>query len=98
MQRLADDRQQEECRVLVKFWWQLAMTTQEVTEADLDRHVQPVKREAVYELIDAIRRSPEAIDTWITDKSQRFPIIQDRGRQAARQQALERRPARETTA
>ncbi len=25
MQRLADDREQEECRVLMKFWWQLAM-------------------------------------------------------------------------
>jgi hypothetical protein len=27
MLRLADDREQEECRVLMKFWWQLAMTS-----------------------------------------------------------------------
>ncbi|MFI1995437.1 hypothetical protein [Actinoplanes sp. NPDC020271] len=79
MQRLADDREQEECRVLMKFWWQLAMTYREVTEADLDRHVSPAKREAVQGLIDAIRRSPEAIDTWIGDMSQRFPPIHDRG-------------------
>jgi hypothetical protein len=79
MQRLADDREQEECRVLMKFWWQLAMTYQEVTSSDLDRHVTPVKREAVQELIDAIRQSPEAIDAWISAASQRFPAIHDRG-------------------
>jgi hypothetical protein len=79
MQRLADDREQEECRVLMKFWWQLSMTYQEVTEADLDRHVNPAKREAVQGLIDAIRYSPDAIDKWIADVSQRFPCIRDRG-------------------
>ncbi|GLW35213.1 hypothetical protein Areg01_81490 [Actinoplanes regularis] len=84
MQRLADDREQEECRVLMKFWWQLAMTYQEVTEADLDRHVSPAKREAVQRLIDAIRHSPDAIDTWIADVPQRFPRIRDRGYEAWR--------------
>jgi hypothetical protein len=79
MQRLADDREQEECRVLMRFWWQLAMTYQEVTEADLDRHVSPAKREVVQGLIGAIRHSPDAIDTWIDDAAQRFPPIRDRG-------------------
>lgn len=79
MRRLADDRVQEECRVLMKFWWQLAMTYREVTPLELDRHVTPVKREALQELIDAIRQSPEAIDAWIAAASQRFPVIQDRG-------------------
>jgi hypothetical protein len=79
MQRLADDREHEECRVLMKFWWQLAMTYQEVTPLDLDRHVTPVKRQAVQELIDAIRQSPEAIDAWIAAATQRFPVIHDRG-------------------
>lgn len=79
MLHLADDREQKECRVLMKFWWQLAMTYQEVTEADLDRHVGPAKREAVQKLIDAIRHSPEAIDTWTADTAQRFPLVQDRG-------------------
>lgn len=82
MLRLADDREQEECRVLMRFWWQLAMKYQEVTEADLDRHVNPVKREAVQDLINAIRLSPGAIDAWIVATSDRFPIIQDRGYRA----------------
>jgi len=60
------------------------MTYQEVTEADLDRHVQPAKRKAVQELIDAIRHSPEAIDTWIADVPQRFPHIRDRGYEVCR--------------
>jgi hypothetical protein len=84
MLHLADDREQEECRVLMKFWWQLAMTYQELTEADLDRHVGPAKRETVQELIDAIRHSPEAIDTWIADTAHRFPIVRDRGYEAHR--------------
>lgn len=82
MQRLADDREQEECRVLMNFWRQLAMTYQEVTEADLDRRVKRAKREAVQGLIDAIRHSPEAIDTWIADVPKRFPHIRDCGHEA----------------
>jgi hypothetical protein len=84
MDRLADDRDQEECRVLMKFWWQLSMTYQEVTEADLDRHVSTVKREVVQKLIDAIRRSPDAIDAWIAATDQEFSPVQDRGYEAHR--------------
>ncbi|MFI5846134.1 hypothetical protein ACIA8K_41180 [Catenuloplanes sp. NPDC051500] len=84
MRHLADDRQQEECRVLMKFWWQLSMTYQEVTEEDLDRHVGPAKREAVQGLIEAIRHSPDAVDTWIDDVPQRFPLVRDRGYEAWR--------------
>ena len=87
MLHLADDREQEECRVLMKFWWQLAMTYQEASEADLDRHVGPAKRDAVQKLIDAIRHSPEAIDTWIADTAQRFPLVQDRGYEVHRSRA-----------
>ncbi|WP_250033446.1 hypothetical protein [Paractinoplanes maris] len=79
MLRLADDREQEECRVLMKFFWQLAMTYQEVTEAELDRHTNPGKREVIQNLIDAIRQSPEAVDAWIDNASRRFPFVQDRG-------------------
>jgi hypothetical protein len=83
MDRLADDRVQEECRVLMKFWWQLSMTYQEVTEAELDRHVGPVKRDAVQRLIDAIRCSPEAIDAWLAVTVRQFPLVQDRGHGAS---------------
>lgn len=81
---LADDREQEECRVLMKFRWQLSMTYQEVTEAELDRHVRPVKREAVQKLIDAIRSSPDAIDAWITATGRQFSLVHDRGYEAHR--------------
>jgi hypothetical protein len=81
---LADDREQEECRVLMKFWWQLSMPYQEVTEADLDRHVRPVKREAVQRLIDAIRRSPDAIDAWVIATAREFSLVRDRGYEAHR--------------
>jgi hypothetical protein len=84
MDCLADDRDQEECRVLRKFWWQLSMKYQEMTEADPDRHVGPVKREAVQRLIDAIRHSPDAIDAWIAATNQDFPLVQDRGYEAHR--------------
>ncbi|MFC7548726.1 hypothetical protein [Plantactinospora sp. GCM10030261] len=68
----------------MKFWWQLSMPYQEVSEADLDRHVSPAKREAVPGLIDAIRRSPEAVDAWVTATERQFPLVQDRGYQAHR--------------
>jgi hypothetical protein len=85
---LADDREQEECRVLMKFWWQLSMPYQEVTEADLDRHVRPVKREAVQRLIDAIRRSPDAIDAWVIATAREFSLVRDRGYEAHRSRTM----------
>ncbi|MFC7534651.1 hypothetical protein [Actinoplanes sp. GCM10030250] len=79
MMRLADDRDQEECRALMRFWWQLAMTYTEITEAELNRHLTPEKLDAVHELIGAIRDSPEAIDAWINAAYKRFPVVEDRG-------------------
>jgi hypothetical protein len=37
--RLADDREQDECRYLIKFQWQLSMTYTEVTVDELRAHV-----------------------------------------------------------
>ncbi|WP_255658391.1 hypothetical protein [Actinoplanes sp. L3-i22] len=84
MDYLADDRDQEECRVLMNFWWQLSMSYQEVTEADLDRHVGPATREAVSDLVVAIRQSPDAIDRWIRDTVRQFTPVHDRGYQERR--------------
>jgi hypothetical protein len=58
--------EQAECRVLMKFFWQLAMTYQEVTESDLDRHVQPGKREVIQNLIDAIRNHRKPSTSGLT--------------------------------
>lgn len=81
-ERLADDRQQDECRYLMRFWWQLAMNYREVTARDLQTHVSEGKLKAVETLIDAIRSSPERIDAWILSAEQAFPVIHDQGHEA----------------
>lgn len=45
-ERLADDRDQDECRYLMRFVWQLAMTYQEVSTHELQAHVSAGKLEA----------------------------------------------------
>ncbi|WP_345633922.1 hypothetical protein [Rugosimonospora acidiphila] len=77
--RLADDRLQDECRYLMKFWWQLSMSYQEVTIGELRGHLTADKLHAVEALIEAIHRSPEDIDTWIARATVAFPVIHDRG-------------------
>jgi hypothetical protein len=77
--RLADDRLQDECRSLMKFWWQLSMSYQEVTLGELREHVGAGKLQAVEALIKAIDQSPEAIDEWIAWAVAVFPVIHDRG-------------------
>ena len=80
--RLADDRDQDECRYLMRFWWQLSMSYQEVTEPELEQHLTAAKLEVIKDLIGAIRRSPEDIDIWITATMNAWPVVQDRGYQA----------------
>ena len=82
MFRLADDRDQDECRYLMRFWWQLLMSYQEVTVPELEQHLTEVKLLVIKELIQAIRRSPEDIDPWITTTLNTWPVVQDRGYQA----------------
>jgi hypothetical protein len=77
--RLADDRDQQECRYLMRFWWQLAMPYREVTLAQLRANVGEPKLGIVEELIDAIRTSPEAIDAWIDAVDGSLPPVEDRG-------------------
>lgn len=82
--RLADDRDQDECRYLMRFAWQLLMTYREVTVPELEQHLTESKLQAVKELIQAIRRSPEDIDLWITTAINTWPVVQDRSYQANR--------------
>ncbi|MET7808842.1 hypothetical protein [Micromonospora chersina] len=77
--RLADDRLQEECRYLMRFWWQLSMSYQEVTIGELREHVSADKLRAIEALIKAIGQSPEDIDEWTTWAVRAFPAIHDRG-------------------
>jgi arginine utilization protein RocB len=77
--RFADDRNQDECRYIMRFWWQLSMSYTEVTAEQLMQHVNEPKLTALEELIDAIRSSAEAIDAWAASAEAAFPIVFDRG-------------------
>ncbi|ARF75003.1 hypothetical protein ACPEIF_02065 [Streptomyces sp. NPDC012600] len=77
--RFADDRDQQECRYLMRFWWQLRMTYQEVSVEELRLNVGSRKLESVMELIDAIRSSHDEIDAWLASAVRTFPVVLDRG-------------------
>ncbi|MFE2325346.1 hypothetical protein ACFXD5_15740 [Streptomyces sp. NPDC059385] len=77
--RLADDREPQECRYLMRFWWQLRMPYQEVSLEELCLNVGQQKLDALMELISAIRSSHDEIDAWLADAERTFPVIQDRG-------------------
>ncbi|MFC5185393.1 hypothetical protein [Actinomadura harenae] len=79
---LADDRRQEECRYLMRFWWQLSMSYTEVSPEELRTHVGERKLAAVEALITAIRTSPERIDAWLDVIELEFPAILDRAYEA----------------
>lgn len=77
--RLADDREQDECRYLMRFCWQLSMPYNEVTMPELREHVTEAKLRVIGELIRAIRHRPESVDTWMHAVEDAWPVIQDRG-------------------
>ncbi|MBP0455836.1 hypothetical protein J5Y04_40885 [Kitasatospora sp. RG8] len=77
--RLADDREPQECRYLMRFWWQLSMSYQEVSIEQLRLNVGSRKLDAIMELISAIRSSHDEIDAWLVAATEAFPVVQDRG-------------------
>src|SRR5688572_1277495 len=76
---LADDRLQEECRYLMKVFWQLAVSYREVSMRELEEHLSPEKLERIEALVQASAESPDKIDSWIDETAVAFPIIEDRG-------------------
>jgi hypothetical protein len=81
--RLADDRDQDECRYLMRFWWQLGMAYTEVRDDELDEHVSPTKRAILDRLFAALEQGHEAIDHWIQEAEATLPVIEDRGARAS---------------
>jgi hypothetical protein len=77
--RLADDRDQDECRYIMRLWWQLSMSYTEVTLELLREHVHEPKLTAIEELLTAIRSAPGDVETWINTAENTFPIIFDHG-------------------
>lgn len=77
--RLADDREPQECRYLMRFWWQLCMSYREVSAEQLSLNVSEPKLAAVEQLISAVRTSHAEIDAWVATTQEAFPVVQDRG-------------------
>ncbi|MFF9098836.1 hypothetical protein ACF1AX_37700 [Streptomyces sp. NPDC014802] len=77
--RLADDREPQECRYLMRFWWQMGMPYQEVSLAQLRLNVRKPKLDALERLISAVRTSHDEIDAWVATAQDAFPVVQDRG-------------------
>ncbi|WP_330310598.1 hypothetical protein OHS17_01000 [Streptomyces sp. NBC_00523] len=77
--RLADDREPQGCRYLMRFWWQLSMPYREVSVAELRLNVGQQKPEVAVELVSAIRASHEEIGAWLCGSVQTFPVLQDHG-------------------
>ncbi|HMV70303.1 MAG TPA: hypothetical protein PKA64_25910 [Myxococcota bacterium] len=77
--RLADDRDNDACRLLMRFMWQLAMPYTEVTPAALRAGVSADAMAWIDRLLDATEQGHEAIDAWIEAAEAGLPIIEDRG-------------------
>jgi len=62
---MADDRYQEECRYLMRFWWYLGQCDYAPNIEVFESHLSPKKLTEVEELFAAIAHSPEAVKDWI---------------------------------
>jgi hypothetical protein len=82
--RLADDRLQDECRYLLRFCWQLAMTYTEVTPAELAANVGPEKRVVLDALLAALVAGHSDVDAWIARCKATLALVEDRTYEANR--------------
>ena len=62
---MADDKYQEECRYMMRFWWALDGLNPFPDLDEFDRSLSPAKRQILEELFEAISRNPEAVKDWI---------------------------------
>lgn len=76
--RLADDRIQDECRYLVRLRWHFIMGYQEVSYSELQEHVSPEKMLVLNELFTHIVNSDyAAIEEWVQRCERELPPIED---------------------
>lgn len=79
LERLADDRLQEECRYLSRLRWHFFMGYQEVSYQELLEHVSEPKLAVLNELFTTIAdRDYDMIDSWIDRCQSTLPIIHDK--------------------
>ena len=81
LERLADDRVQEECRYLCRLRWHLFMGYQEVSYEELQEYVSQYKMAVLNDLFSSIVDSDyPGIDRWIEKCEGALPIIEDKWR------------------
>ena len=80
--RLADDRIQEECRYLMRLKWHFHMGYQEVSYEELQRYVSAEKMKMLDELFAQIAaKDYVGIDKWADRCKEELPVVQDKWRQ-----------------
>jgi hypothetical protein len=85
VERLADDRIQEECRYLMRLKWHFHMGYEEVSYEELQRFVSAEKMKLLDELFACIAtRDYVGIETWVERCESELPVIEDRWMQANR--------------
>lgn len=78
LDRLADDRIQDECRYLVRLRWHFIMGYQELSYAELEEHVSPEKMLVLDDLFSRIAsKDYVAIDAWVERCERELPVIED---------------------
>jgi hypothetical protein len=83
--RLADDRNQEECRYLMRLKWHFHMSYQEVSYRELEQYVSVDKMRILNELFAYIAVKDYAgIEMWLEQYEKELPIIEDRWMQENR--------------
>ena len=84
IERLADDRIQEECRYLMRLKWHFYMGYQEVSYSELEEHISRDKMALLDELFDQIAaKNYDGIVMWVERCESELPVIEDRWLQRA---------------
>jgi hypothetical protein len=81
LDRLADDRIQEERRYLCRLRWHLFMSYQEVSYDQLQHYVSESKMAILDDLFSSIADSDyDGIDRWVAQCEKALPIVVDKWR------------------
>jgi len=79
VERLADDRFQEECRYLMRLKWHFHMGYQEVSYRELQQYISESKMVILDELFTEIAaHNYVGIDKWLEKYEDTLPVIEDK--------------------
>ena len=79
LERLADDRVENECRFLCRLKWHLTRSYQEVSYRELQENVCVNKMLLLDALfLEIAAKNYEGIDEWAAECERDFPVIEDK--------------------